>query len=83
MSYISALTTYLEEKRIIVKSFTNDLDIGCDRYIVSVFINEHNDLCMGIDDCGFLFTDKINEFFAEKIIDHLLETENIFIPIDE
>ena len=83
MSYISALATYLEEKRIIAKSFTDDLDIGCNRHIVSVFINEYNDVCMGIDDCGYLFTEKVTEFFAEKIIDHLLETENIFIPIDE
>lgn len=83
MSYISALMAYLDEKRIIAKAFTDDLDIGCNRYIVSVFINEYNDLRMGIDDCGFLFTDEVNEFFAEKIIDHLLETENIFIPIDE
>ena len=83
MSYISALTDYLDYKKIISKRFQEELDLGCNRCLHSVFFHENGNLCVGLEDCGFLFTEDITENYAELIIDHLLETENIFIPIDE
>lgn len=83
MSYISALTDYLNYKKIIAKPFREEIDLGCNRTIHSVFFNENEILCIGIEDCGFLFTEDITENYAEMIIDHLLETEGIFIPVDE
>jgi hypothetical protein len=83
MSYISALTDYLNYKKIIAKPFREEIDLGCNRTIHSVFFNENEILCIGIEDCGFLFTEDITENYAEMIIDHLLETEGIYIPIDE
>lgn len=83
MSYISALTDYLNYKKIIAKPFREEIDLGCNRTIHSVFFNENEILCIGIEDCGFLFTEDITENYAEMIIDHLLETEGIYIPVDE
>ena len=83
MSYISALTDYLNYKKIIAKPFREEIDLGCNRTIRSVFFNENEILCICIEDCGYLFSEEVDDNYAEMIIDHLLETEGIFIPVDE
>ena len=83
MSYISALTDYLNYKKIIAKPFREEIDLGCNRTIHSVFFHENEILCIGIEDCGYLFSEEVDDNYAEMIIDHLLETEGIFIPVDE
>lgn len=84
MNYISALTDYLVHRRIEIKAFQEELEIkGYTKVIHSIFFDEYYNLCVGIDDCGYLFTEDITEYYAEMIIDHLWETEEIFIPVDD
>lgn len=83
MRFISALADYMEYKKIVAKSFQEEIDLGCNRTIHSVFFDENETLCIGIEDCGYLFSEEVDDNYAEMIIDHLLETEGIFIPVDE
>lgn len=83
MSYLSALKTFLESQREKTYGFKTDIDYGYNRLILSIFINEDDKLCMGLDDCGYLFTDEIrDESVAQMIAEHLFEVEGIFIPLD-
>lgn len=83
MSYLSALKTFLESQREKTYGFKTDIDYGYNRLILSIFINEDDKLCMGLDDCGYLFTDEIcDENVAQMIAEHLFEVEGIFIPLD-
>ena len=84
MSYISALKTFLESQKEKVYGFKTEIDYGYKRLILSIFINEDDKLCMGIDDWGFLFTYEIcDENVAQMIVEHLSEVEGIFIPLDD
>ena len=84
MSYLSALKTFLESQKEKVYGFKTDIDYGYGRLIVSIFINKDNNLSMGLDDCGFLFTNEIyDEDVAQMIVEHLFEVEEIFIPLDD
>ena len=84
MSYISALKTFVESQKEKVYGFKTEIDYGYDRLIISVFIEEDGKLCMGVDDCGFLFTNEIcDEDVAQMIVEHLSEVEGIFIPLDD
>ena len=84
MSYLSALKTFVENQEGKVYGFKTDIDYGYGRLIVSIFINNEDELCMGIDDCGFLFTYEIcDEDVAQMIVEHLLEVEGISIPLDD
>ena len=84
MSYISALKTFVEGQKEKVYGFKTEIDYGYKRLILSIFINEDDKLCMGIDDCGYLFTDEIcDENVAQMIAEHLFEVEGIFIPLDD
>lgn len=83
MSYLSALKTFLESQREKTYGFKTDIDYSYNRLILSIFINEDDKLCMGLDDCGYLFTDEIcDENVAQMIAEHLFEVEGIFIPLD-
>ena len=83
MSYLSALKTFVENQEGKVYGFKTEIDYGYKRVIVSIFINNEDELCMGIDDCGFLFTNEIcDEDVAQMIVKHLFEVEGIFIPLD-
>ena len=84
MSYISALKTFLESQKEKVYGFKTEIDYGYKRLILSIFINEDDKLCMGIDDCGYLFTNEIcDEDVAQMIVEHLFEVEGISIPLDD
>ena len=84
MSYLSALKTFLESQKEKVYGFKTEIDYGYKRLILSIFINEDDKLCMGLDDCGYLFTDEIcDENVAQMIVEHLFEVEGIFIPLDD
>lgn len=84
MSYLSALKTFLESQREKTYGFKTEIDYGYKRLILSIFINEDDKLCMGLDDCGYLFTDEIcDENVAQMIAEHLFEVEGIFIPLDD
>lgn len=84
MGYLSALKTFVENQKEKVYGFKTEIDYGYDRLIVSVFINEDGKLSMGVDDCGFLFTNEIcDEDVAQMIVEHLSEVEGIFIPLDD
>ena len=84
MSYLSALKTFLESQKEKVYGFKTEIDYGYKRLILSIFINEDDKLCMGLDDCGYLFTDEIcDENVAQMIAEHLFEVEGIFIPLDD
>ena len=84
MSYLSTLKTFVENQKEKVYGFKTEIDYGYDRLIVSVFINEDGKLSMGVDDCGFLFTNEIcDEDVAQMIVEHLSEVEGIFIPLDD
>ena len=84
MSYISALKTFVENQEGKVYGFKTEIDYGYKKLIVSIFINNEDELCMGIDDCGFLFTNEIyDEDVAQMIVEHLLEVEGISIPLDD
>ena len=84
MSYLSALKTFVENQEGKVYGFKTEIDYGYKKLIVSIFINNEDELCMGIDDCGFLFTNEIyDEDVAQMIVEHLFEVEGIFIPLDE
>lgn len=84
MSYISALRTFLENKKDKSYGFKTDIDYGFNKLIVSIFIEKDGKLSMGLDDCGYLFTDEIyEEDVAEMIVEHLFEVEGIFIPLDD
>ena len=84
MSYLSALKTFVENQKEKVYGFKTEIDYGYDRLIVSIFINEEDGkLSMGLDDCGYLFTDEIcDEDVAQMIVEHLFEVEGIFVPLD-
>ena len=84
MSYLSALKTFVENQEGKVYGFKTEIDYGYKKLIVSIFINNEDELCMGIDDCGFLFTNEIyDEDVAQMIVEHLLEVEGISIPLDD
>ena len=84
MSYISALKTFVENQEEKVYGFKTEIDYGYERVIVSIFINNEDELCMGIDDCGFLFTYEIcDEDVAQMIVEHLFEVEGISIPLGD
>ena len=84
MSYLSALKTFLENQKEKVYGFKTEIDYGYGRLIVSILINEDGKLSMGLDDCGYLFTDEIyKEDVAQMIVEHLFEVEGIFIPLDD
>ena len=84
MSYISALKTFVEGQKEKVYGFKTEIDYGYKRLILSIFINEDDKLCMGIDDCGYLFTDEIcDEDVAQMIVEHFFEVEGISIPLDD
>ena len=84
MSYISALKTFVENQEGKAYGFKTEIDYGYKKVIVSIFINNEDELCMGIDDCGFLFTNEIyDEDVAQMIVEHLLEVEGISIPLDD
>lgn len=50
--------------------------------IISIFLDD-NELKVGYDNNGYLFQQECDEVTANTIIDHLLETEGIFIPVDD
>lgn len=85
MSYLSALKTFLKSQKEKVYGFKTEIDYGYNRRIISIFINkEDGKLSMGLDDCGYLFTDEIcDEDVAQMIVEHLSEVEGIFIPLDD
>ena len=84
MSYISALKTFVEGQKEKVYGFKTEIDYGYKRLILSIFINEDDKLCMGIDDCGYLFTDEIcDEDVAQMIVEHFFEVEGVSIPLDD
>ena len=84
MSYLSALKTFVENQEGKVYGFKTDIDYGYGRLIVSIFISKDDNLNMGLDDCGFLFTNEIyDEDVAQMIVEHLLEVEGISIPLDD
>ena len=84
MSYLSALKTFVENQKEKVYGFKTEIDYGYDRLIVSIFINDEDELCMGIDDGGCVCTNEVyDEDVAQMIVEHLLEVEGIFIPLDE
>ena len=84
MGYLSALKTFLESQREKTYGFKTDIDYGYGRLIISIFISKDNNLSMGLDDCGFLFTNEIyDEDVAQMIVEHLFEVEGIFIPLDD
>ena len=84
MGYLSALKTFVESQKEKVYGFKTEIDYGYGRLIVSIFINKGDELSMGIDNCGFLFTNEIcDEDVAQMIVEHLSEVEGIFIPLDD
>ena len=84
MSYLSALKTFVESQKEKVYGFKIDIDCGFNKRIVSILINEDGKLSMGLDDCGYLFTDEIyKEDVAQMIVEYLFEVEGIFIPLDD
>lgn len=83
MSYLSALKTFVENRKENIYSFKTDIDYGFNKLIISIFISDSK-LKMGVDDCGYLFTDEIyEEDVAKIIVEHLFEVEGIFIPLDD
>ena len=84
MSYLSALKTFVESQKEKVYGFKTDIDYGYGRLIVSIFISKDDNLSMGLDDCGFLFTYEIcDEDMAQMIVEHLFEVEGVSIPLDD
>lgn len=84
MGYLSALKTFVESQKEKVYGFKTDIDCGFNKQIVSILINEDGKLSMGLDDCGYLFTDEIyKEDVAQMIVEYLFEVEGIFIPLDD
>lgn len=84
MGYLSALKTFVENQKEKVYGFKTEIDYGYGRLIVSILINEDGKLSMGLDDCGYLFTNEIcDEDVAQMIVVHLSEVEGIFIPLDD
>ena len=83
MSYLSALKTFVENQKENAYGFKTDIDYGFNKLIISIFISDGK-LKMGVDDCGYLFTDEIyEEDVAQMIVEHLFEVEGIFIPLDD
>ena len=84
MGYLSALKTFVESQKEKVYGFKTEIDYGYGRLIVSIFISKGDELSMGIDNCGFLFTNEIcDEDVAQMIVEHLFEVEGIFVPFDD
>ena len=84
MGYLSALKTFVENQKEKVYGFKTEIDYGYGRLIVSILINEDGKLSMGLDDCGYLFTNEIcDEDVAQMIVEHLSEVEGVFIPLDD
>ena len=84
MSYLSALKTFVENQKEKVYGFKTEIDYGYGRLIVSIFISKGDELSMGIDNCGFLFTNEIcDEDVAQMIVEHLFYVEGEFIPLDD
>lgn len=80
---IDALKTYLETQKNKCKilAVPNNTCFEED-VIISVFIEDNK--VMYCSECnGYLFQDKIDNWNANEIINHLLETENIYIPVDD
>lgn len=51
--------------------------------IISVFLEPLEGVKIGLDNSGYLFQTECDDITANIIIDHLLETEGIYIPIDD
>lgn len=51
--------------------------------IISAFLEPLEGVKIGLDNNGYLFQAECDDITANIIIDHLLETEGIFIPIDD
>ena len=84
MSYLSALKTFVENEKDKTYSFKKDMDYGFNKLIISLFIDRDNKLSMGVDDCGYLFTDEIyEEDVAQMIVEYLFEVEGRFVPTDD
>ena len=84
MGYLSALKTFVESQKEKVYGFKTEIDYGYGRLIVSIFISKGDELSMGIDNCGFLFTNEIcDEDVAQMIVEHLSEVEEDCIPLDD
>ena len=84
MGYLSALKTFVESQKEKVYGFKTEIDYGYGRLIVSIFISKGDELSMGIDNCGFLFTNEIcDEDVAQMIVEHLFEVDGISIPLDD
>ena len=82
MGYLSALKTFVESQKEKVYGFKTEIDYGYGRLIVSIFISKGDELSMGIDNCGFLFTNEIcDEDVAQMIVEHLFYVEGEFIPL--
>ena len=82
MGYLSALKTFVENQKEKVYGFKTEIDYGYGRLIVSILINEDGKLSMGLDDCGYLFTNEIcDEDVAQMIVEHLFYVEGEFIPL--
>lgn len=82
----SALSYYLSNLKDHCKKFEVPMETCFEgEKIVSVFLDENDfgEVKIGVDNNGYLFQEEIDIFIVNEIIDHLLETEGIFIPIDE
>ena len=80
---VDALKTYLETQKDNCKCFKVPIETCFDgETIISVFIVDDRVL-YSTDNNGYLFHEEIDEWIADDIINHLLETENIYIPIDD
>ena len=83
MSYLSALKTFVENREKNAYDFKTDIDYGFNKLIISIFISDGK-LKMGVDDCGYLFTDEIyEEDAAQMIVAHLFEEKKKKNPLDD
>lgn len=82
----SALAYYLSHQKDHCKKFEVPMETCFEEEnIVSVFLDEDElgEMKIGVVNNGYFFQEEIDNFIVNEIIDHLLETEGIFIPIDE
>lgn len=80
---VDALKTYLETQIENCKYLKFPIETCFEgETIISVFIED--DKVQYATEChGFLFQTDVNELLASDIIEHLWDTENIFIPVDD
>ena len=80
---IDALKTYLETQIENCKCLKTPIETCFEgETIISVFIED--DKVQYATEChGFFFKEEVDYWIAHDIINHLLETENIFIPVDD